>query len=686
LAHFDLSCNAVAYLPGVFPEHGLSEIKSVILAYPILLAEGEGLHIDWDSVPWKDGYETVWIQIAKVVVHAISMQNVTRVLSDTAIRYEELVIRPIPVAELHSPFFQNNIRGHIHEAATREVITGGTVPVWADPHEVHISERIAGQPLQPWQLSFTVAEYILSKSDDPGEELFDRSIFTQIVMGPKKGQISFIVAPGMMQLAWDQCYWLDMLIMGSYPTITSPIQWTSNSPSISAPEVSDASPTPIPAHGFVESHDGQDHDSVEVEDEYSAATSLKAPPESDAHAEDDGERRTSEEESPPGPDSPSHGLVPVELVNALRDEINDLKLQGRQRDELLTQLLKELMSRQEATTQCLTSLGHEITVLSNGSSPDNVSGLTGSSQTSLTRAIILAINEAIQAAYSPGGIVANRCEEDANMTNEQFALMIRENVLDGIFPEIQETIVTAIRDQTEAMTRLVTSLARVQAGEIANVVKKHLSPAMNAMSEGLLRLATTVELALNAPSHSTMGSIAHDVSPTYELLKDTRNAIRILGARITSGLEFMHKIGFEIVESLSREQRIEASHEKAVRKYLKNIKVVTNLVQAAVDTENPGESQSFTKAIITTNFNSFATNGKNSSIRKEQKGFLAHPKRAKRFFRTQKNFFLNKNTIKVQQKRPKTEDRRAFENLSVHFGCAENLSALSEKDGVLQMN
>jgi hypothetical protein len=65
---------------------------------------------------------------------------------------------------------------------------------------------------------------------------------------------------------------------------------------------------------------------------------------------------------------------------------------------------------------------------------------------------------------------------------------------------------------------------------------------------------------------------------------------------------------------------------------------------------------------------------------------LAHPKPAKRFFRTQKNFFLNKNTIKVQQKRPKTEERRAFENLSVHFGCAENLSALSEKDGVLQMN
>jgi hypothetical protein len=135
------------------------------------------LHIDWDSVPWKDGQQTVWLRIAKVVVHDISVQNVTRVLSDTAIRYKELVIRPIPVAELHSPFFQNNIRGHIHESATQEVITGGTVPVWADPHEVHISERIAGQPLQPWQLSFMVAEYILSKTDDPGEELFDRSIF-----------------------------------------------------------------------------------------------------------------------------------------------------------------------------------------------------------------------------------------------------------------------------------------------------------------------------------------------------------------------------------------------------------------------------------------------------------------------------------------------------------------------------
>jgi hypothetical protein len=83
--------------------------------------------------------------------------------------------------------------------------------------------------------------------------------------------------------------------------------------------------------------------------------------------------------------------------------------------------------------------------------------------------------------------------------------------------------------------------------------------------------------------------------------------------------------------------------------------------------------------IHTTNFNSFATNGKNWSIRKEQKGFLAHPKKAERFFRTQKNFFLNKNTIKVQRKRPKTEERRAFENLSVHFGCAENLPSFPKR-------
>jgi hypothetical protein len=52
-------------------------------------------------------------------------------------------------------------------------------------------------------------------------------------------------------------------------------------------------------------------------------------------------------------------------------------------------------------------------------------------------------------------------------------------------------------------------------------------------------------------------------------------------------------------------------------------------------------------------------NGENWSIRKEQKGFLAHPKRAERFFRTQKNFFSNKNTIKVQQKPTKvTENGR----------------------------
>jgi hypothetical protein len=62
---------------------------------------------------------------------------------------------------------------------------------------------------------------------------------------------------------------------------------------------------------------------------------------------------------------------------------------------------------------------------------------------------------------------------------------------------------------------------------------------------------------------------------------------------------------------------------------------------------------------LTTNFTLFATNGKNRSIQKEQKGFLAHPKWAEGFFRTQKNFFSNKNTMKVNESSTKaTENPR----------------------------
>jgi hypothetical protein len=42
---------------------------------------------------------------------------------------------------------------------------------------------------------------------------------------------------------------------------------------------------------------------------------------------------------------------------------------------------------------------------------------------------------------------------------------------------------------------------------------------------------------------------------------------------------------------------------------------------------------------VTTNFNSFATNGKNLSILKERKGFLAHPKWAKRFLERKRTSF-----------------------------------------------
>jgi hypothetical protein len=529
------------------------------------------------------------------------------VLSDTTICYKELAIRPVPAAELYSPFFQNNIRGHIHDGAMREVITCGTVPVWADPHEVHISEHIAGQPLQPWQLSLTVAEFILSKSEDSEDELFDRAIFTQIVMGPKKGEISFVVAPGRMQVAWEYRHWVDRLLTGSFPTITGPIRWTSYTPPTNHTcGMEEASPTPIPAHGFVDNQgDDQDHDSVETEDQFSAETVLKAPPEEKSSEGDsqndqggpDGEVPT---QITPSSEQTEHLTPTRELVQLLlqEQEIRDLKLQMQKRDDDMSNEIKELKSRHDATTQSLTTLGRDITVLAQGpNSPDNLSGLTGSSQTSLTQAIFSTITDAITAAYSPGGIVSKQCEEDANMTNEQFALMVRENVLDGIFPEIQETIISAIRDQTEAMTRLLRHPERIQAGEIANVVKKHLNPSLNAMSEGLLRLATSVEVALKAPPHSSLGSLAHEVSPTYELIKDTRNAIRLLGSRIANGLEYLYKVGFSIMESLSREQRIEAEHERAVRKYLKNIKAVTDLVMITIETKEP-ESHSFTKALV----------------------------------------------------------------------------------------
>jgi hypothetical protein len=74
----------------------------------------------------------------------------------------------------------------------------------------------------------------------------------------------------------------------------------------------------------------------------------------------------------------------------------------------------------------------------------------------------------------------------------------------------------------------------------------------------------------------------------------------------------------------------------------------------------------------TTNFSSFATNGKNWSIRKEQKGFLAHPKWAKRLFWNAKELLFEQKHNKSSTKATKAEERRAFENLSAHFGCAKN--------------
>jgi hypothetical protein len=65
----------------------------------------------------------------------------------------------------------------------------------------------------------------------------------------------------------------------------------------------------------------------------------------------------------------------------------------------------------------------------------------------------------------------------------------------------------------------------------------------------------------------------------------------------------------------------------------------------------------FKYSFSTTNFSSFATNGKNRSISERAERFF------ERFFRMQKNFFSNKNTMKVmkvQQKATENPREKSF--------------------------
>jgi hypothetical protein len=100
------------------------------------------------------------------------------------------------------------------------------------------------------------------------------------------------------------------------------------------------------------------------------------------------------------------------------------------------------------------------------------------------------------------------------------------------------------------MFKMIRAPEMTQAGEIAAIVKRELNPQMAAITTGLVRLASAVEITLGASTGSAMGDAATHSTPTFELLRELQYSMRLQAERICTGTEFLHKVGLAVLETL----------------------------------------------------------------------------------------------------------------------------------------
>jgi hypothetical protein len=586
----------VVYIPGLLPEHDFAAACREIDSIPTLITQS--VHIDYSSVPWVDGEVSHDLRIAKVIVPSASVSNARQILGDTTLAIRGTCFTVIPVEELNGPFFVNNLRGHIYDQHHRMVIRCSGLPAWADLEAVYVSSEICGEPLPAESMHYTISDWLKCMSNDPtGSEPLN--LISQILKDPANNDLIFIHAPAVAEAVWNLRGQMTDVFSRAFPGHT--LTWTRHpelpppSPALGiAPPPPPALPIP-PLHGFLENQpvDGMDDDSVDQEQSlFSAETQLKSPdpdpslsvaPNPTAGEDQIQLAEGVEVSSGQDADHPSPSTSPEAHTNA--EVIAEMK-ELRSTVAALSNHVKDLSIKYDTTTASLTSIGDGIMELKtpSSSSPDNISGITGltSLTTHMKAQITQTVNEALIAAYSPGGVVADRCKDDTDNSMTEFAGTMGDALMSMLLPEINATIVTSLRDGCTALLKMLRSPEIMQAGEVAAIVKRELSPQMSAITSGLARMAAAVEFSIGSPQGAVLGDSATQSTPTYEMLKELRYAMRLQGNRLSQGMDFFHKIAFNVLETLERERRIELEHEQTIRLYLKRLRQIRHLMNAII--------------------------------------------------------------------------------------------------------
>ena len=141
----------------------------------------------------------------------------------------------------------------------------------------------------------------------------------------------------------------------------------------------------------------------------------------------------------------------------------------------------------------------------------------------------------------------------------------------------QEVLQRTLKDHNRALLQMITAPSRTYAGEIASATMNMLAPVLEALSTGIARVATLIELATASQEYSALGSVTHGVTSTSISLNEIKHALRSVNCQVSKGYDMFQEMVKELRTAMASEIRMETKKEAQARTYFREMGLMRQL-------------------------------------------------------------------------------------------------------------
>jgi hypothetical protein len=557
----------IALFPGVLPEHGIDEIKEVILEMGSVRESPQQIAMDWTK---ECSCQTM--DAAITVLFTETESSLMKIITETPLSLSYGRVQGIGIHEIGSSFHAEVLSRHNSRMAFQQILEIRNVPSWSS---IDTTMHPPTAPNREDHSDLTIAQYFKRFQPDGTIGDYDTSVFQDVTVGNVPTAIVMTTSQESLGAVESKMEEICMLFQETIGPVTdiSIRLW----PEVDMTLLNQEAP-----------ENSTQGDNVPVEQHQD-----DAPP-----MEDEEQRET----------APADSQIQGNEVNNLgsenpqtsvREDLQEIK-------QHLLRLTKAVESKESLTAPLTT-----ITASSNGEvSPMSTASLADALYMALERAyrengfltaaesskneanqtssasLADAMYVALERAHKEEGFLYHSARADSeamvqvlkdalDCTTPVVQESVRESIEEGSV-HLQQTVQESIQDTTTALLRMITNPSKEHAGEIAMITKDHLAPYFETMTKAMTRIATVAEISSHSPENAAMGDAQSGIASAYTLLQDIKQTMRLILFQISRGQDVLNRAVLDVETSLAREQRKDTENRIKIQHHSRRMLQIKN--------------------------------------------------------------------------------------------------------------